>query len=285
MLVVLGVMFLLLASLAWVGWRFFYAGPDSRADAEPREVNGAALVLQPAAVRTDSAPIPLEKAPRRKLDFTWPSLLRRRWWLYPVLVLLTTLTIVMTTLHLAGFHVLGAFIQQPDARNDHIQLALTEEKLVPPPPLPPSIFITSERPSLAGADRDWSKLDQPFAQVMLRVMAKMEARGFSLALLEGYRSPERQDMLAEGHQVVTKAHAYQSKHQFGLAVDLAPMRDGHIVLSERDPWAFEAYQTLGEEAEAAGLTWGGRWGFKDYGHIESKAPIAALRKAAVQQDL
>ena len=99
----------------------------------------------------------------------------------------------------------------------------------------------------------------------------MERRGYPVVLIEGYRSPERQDALAAGEQRVTHARGFQSRHQYGLAADLAPLRDGRIVLSERDPWARQAYQALGEEAEAAGLVWGGRWSLRDYGHLESSS--------------
>ena len=75
---------------------------------------------------------------------------------------------------------------------------------------------------------------------------------------------------------VTSARAFQSKHQFGMAVDLAPLRDGRLIISERDPWAMEAYLALGEEAEKAGLIWGGRWWFKDYGHVEIAESIKAI---------
>ena len=105
-------------------------------------------------------------------------------------------------------------------------------------------------------------------QAVLRLFARMEARGFQLALLEGYRSPDRQDMLADLGSNVTNARGMQSRHQYGQAADIAPMKDGRLVISERDPWAFAAYQALGQEAEALGLTWGGRWNLRDYGHVE-----------------
>ncbi|UGA36258.1 M15 family metallopeptidase [Chromobacterium haemolyticum] len=97
-------------------------------------------------------------------------------------------------------------------------------------------------------------------------------------LLEGYRSPERQDSLAGQATLVTKAKGGQSKHQYGLAVDLAPIREGKVVISERDPWAMQAYNALGEEATAAGLTWGGNWSFKDFGHIERSGSLKSLLK-------
>lgn len=156
-----------------------------------------------------------------------------------------------------------------------IKLTLEEEVLVPPPPLPPEAFtdVLKVQPGLNTASRDWSLLNPSFVQQVLRVMEKVKARGYPLTLLEGYRSPERQDALAGQATLVTKAKGGQSKHQYGLAVDLAPVRDGKIVITEQDPWAMAAYRVLGEEAQAAGLTWGGVWRFRDYGHIEKSGAL------------
>ncbi|WP_174875397.1 M15 family metallopeptidase, partial [Vogesella oryzae] len=138
----------------------------------------------------------------------------------------------------------------------------------------------SQQPRLRGADRDWNRLEPAFVQSVLHVMARMEARGFPMTLLEGYRSPERQDALAGQTTLVTKARGGQSKHQYGLAVDLAPVHNGKVVISERDPWAMQAYQALGEEAGNAALTWGGDWSFKDYGHIERSGSLKQLLSAS-----
>jgi len=153
-------------------------------------------------------------------------------------------------------------------RQAHIQAALNPERLVPPPALPPSLFLNSERPALESADRDWGRLNPDFVQLVLHVFSRLQERGYGFALLEGYRSPERQEKLAALGEHVTNARAFQSKHQYGLAADVAPLREGKLVISEKDPWAMAAYEALGEEAEKAGLVWGGRWSFKDYGHIE-----------------
>jgi peptidoglycan LD-endopeptidase CwlK len=150
--------------------------------------------------------------------------------------------------------------------------------------LPPSIFSGAGRPGLEMADRDWNRLNPDFVQSVLKVFTRMEARGYPLVLLEGYRSPERQDVLADSHAQVTNARAFQSKHQYGMAVDVAPMRDGRLVISERDSWAMQAYQALGEEAEREGLIWGGRWKLKDFGHIEASGSIgASLRNKSIER--
>ena len=165
-------------------------------------------------------------------------------------------------------------------RQLHIQGVLNPERLVPPPALPPALFVSSERPALETADRDWGRLNPRFTQPVLRILARLASRGYTFALLEGYRSPERQEKLADLGNHVTNARAFQSKHQYGVAVDLAPVRDGKLVISERDPWAMEAYVVLGEEAEKDGLTWGGRWWFKDYGHVEMTGSISEIARLA-----
>ena len=69
-----------------------------------------------------------------------------------------------------------------------------------------------------------------------------------------------------------------SYHQHGLAADFAFLRDGRIVISEQDPWAMRGYALLGEIAEATGLTWGGRWSLKDYGHVELRRPARLAKR-------
>jgi peptidoglycan LD-endopeptidase CwlK len=154
-----------------------------------------------------------------------------------------------------------------------ITALLQGEQLVPPPPLPPLAFATAEvellRPMLSQADRDWQRLDKDFARRLLAVFNVMRERhGYEMALLEGYRSPERQDRLAAAGSHVSNARAFQSYHQFGLAADCAFIREGRLVISERDPWAMRGYQLYGEAAEAAGMVWGGRWTMMDFGHTE-----------------
>jgi peptidoglycan L-alanyl-D-glutamate endopeptidase CwlK len=159
------------------------------------------------------------------------------------------------------------------ARRDPVVAALLEgEQLVPPAALPPAVFSTreagSDRTELATASREWTLLDADFRQRLLLVFRAMERRGYRMVLLEGYRSPERQQMLANLGTHVTNAKAFQSYHQFGLAADSAFYRDGKLIISERDAWAMEGYRLYGEYAESVGLVWGGRWQMRDLGHVE-----------------
>ncbi len=134
-------------------------------------------------------------------------------------------------------------------------------------------------PNISTADRKWHKMNPRFKQRLLMVFKIMrEQHGYELVLLEGYRSPERQNSLATNSNI-TKAKGFQSYHQFGLAADIAFKRNGKVVISERDPWGMRGYELYGQIAESVGLTWGGRWkSIKDFGHTEYRMP--GLKKTA-----
>lgn len=148
--------------------------------------------------------------------------------------------------------------------------------------MPPEAFITPEvaaiRQDLGGASREWLALDADFRQRLLIVFQLMEKKGYPMALLEGYRSPERQTYLASLGPQVTNAGAFQSYHQFGLAADSAFVRNDKLVISEKDPWAMQGYRLYGELAESVGLVWGGRWKMMDFGHVELRRQGTIQRK-------
>ncbi|SHN11054.1 peptidoglycan L-alanyl-D-glutamate endopeptidase CwlK [Duganella sacchari] len=183
----------------------------------------------------------------------------------------------LLALLLAGKPTLSAYETSTREVNTQVAGLLQGEQLVPPPALPPLVFTTAEvqleRPMLSTASRDWAMLDSAYAQRLLMAFRIMKEKyGYDMALLEGYRSPERQNTLAAMGSGVTNAAAFQSWHQYGLAADCAFLRDGKLVISERDPWAMRGYQLYGEVAESLGLTWGGRWKMMDFGHTELRQP-------------
>ncbi len=183
----------------------------------------------------------------------------------------------MLALLLSGRSMLGSFDSDSHEINAQVAELLKGEQLAAPAPLPPLAFTTAEvaqvRPMLDSANRNWILLDQQFSQRLLLVFKIMkETHGYDMAILEGYRSPERQNLLAAAGSSVTNARAFQSYHQFGLAADCAFLRDGKLVISEKDPWAMRGYQLYGATAEAAGLHWGGRWTMMDFGHTELRVP-------------
>lgn len=238
------------------------------------------------AVAVGAAALALFAAPRRWLREAWerPRLRRHA----PLIVATTALLAAPSwvAFSLRGWHTLDAFeaerAQDPDAL---VATLLRGEQLVPPPPLPPEVFTTAEvellRPQLAGADRKWEQLHADFRQRLLLAFKLMRERhGYEMALIEGYRSPERQTLLQSLGPSVTNAGAFQSYHQYGLAADCAFLRDGQLVISERDPWAMRGYVLWGEIAESIGLTWGGRWTLMDFGHVELRQDH---RHTALQQ--
>jgi peptidoglycan L-alanyl-D-glutamate endopeptidase CwlK len=212
---------------------------------------------------------------RRDLQALKKGLARqmRRHWLglaitVPVVAIPSLLALALRTPDmLPGYEPVAAL---PDAQ---IAALLQGEQLVPPSAPPPLAFSTQEvvqvRPMLVNASRNWGLMHPDFAQRLLLAFKIMkEKHGYDMALLEGYRSPARQDLLAQMGGTVTNARAFQSWHQYGLAADCAFWRDGKLVISEKDPWAMRGYQLYGEVAEQLGLTWGGRWKMMDLGHAE-----------------
>ncbi|KAA3655416.1 MAG: M15 family peptidase [Proteobacteria bacterium] len=203
---------------------------------------------------------------------------RRQWQRFrrhPRAVLLGALAVAvppLAVLTLAGPAVFD-FADTAYRPDRQIAALLHGEQLVPPVALPPAMFSTREveqvRPDVVDASRNWQQLDPEFTQRLLLVIKIMRERyGYDVALIEGYRTPERQSELAALGPQVTQAAAYMSYHQYGLAADCAFLRDGKLVISERDPWAMRGYTLYGEVAESVGLTWGGRWRMRDLGHIE-----------------
>lgn len=204
---------------------------------------------------------------------SWPVTL-----LLPLLLPLAALLLVSLMRLLA--HRQDLAVSQPE--NPVVATVLGEAVLLTPPVLPPSAFAGEGGGDYGHADRDWSKLDPDFRLVVFRLLERTGARGVQMTLVEGYRSPERQEMLAAEQVRVTHARGFESRHQYGLAVDLAPLVDGRPLVSERDGRAAAAYRVLGEEAEAMGLVWGGRWSFRDFMHVEAPGVIRENMAARVR---
>lgn len=201
----------------------------------------------------------------------------RRHWLPCVAGAALVVVPPLAALLLSGRPALSGYEASTREVNTQVADLLEGEQLVPPPPLPPLVFesaeVAQERPLLASASRDWDRMNAAYTQRLLMVFKIMRERyGYEMAILEGYRSPERQATLAALGPSVTNAAAYQSWHQYGLAADCAFVRDGRLVISERDPWAMRGYRLYGEVAESLGLTWGGRWKMMDFGHTELRLP-------------
>ena len=79
---------------------------------------------------------------------------------------------------------------------------------------------------------------------------------------------EQQALYEQGRktpgQIVTKAKAGESYHNYGLAFDFVPTENG------KPKWGdLNSFKQVGELGESLGLQWGGRWPkFKDYPHFQ-----------------
>jgi len=99
-------------------------------------------------------------------------------------------------------------------------------------------------------------------------IAAAQAEGVILQIVQGLRTFAEQDALyAQGRtrpgKRVTNARGGQSMHNFGLALDLAPVVAGVV------SWNEALYRPFGKWAAAAGLEWGGDWKkFKDLPHVQ-----------------
>lgn len=269
------------AAIGFGGW--YVAGNDRRREWRLRFTEKRAALVGWLSARHQSASFRRRQILPRLLaqaDRVRHLLHRHRRALYLALFILSAPPILVQLLAPTGG--LEDYDDMPRASAPVIAGLLQGEQLVPPPPLPPALFVTpeiaAERNELASANREWQAFDTDFRQRLLTVYQLMAKHGYQMALLEGYRSPERQAALAQLGPHVTNAGAYQSYHQYGLAADSAFYRDGRIVISERDPWAMEGYRLYGQYAESVGLVWGGRWQLMDFGHVELRKPKALARR-------
>lgn len=69
-------------------------------------------------------------------------------------------------------------------------------------------------------------------------------------------------------KVVTKAKPGTSWHNYGVAFDAVPLRNGQPVWGTDAPADKALWQTMGQCGERAGLEWGGRWQFVDMPHFQ-----------------
>lgn len=101
----------------------------------------------------------------------------------------------------------------------------------------------------------------------------LAAKGYQFEVVQGLRTYAEQDALfAQGRtkpgKIVTRARGGQSNHNFGLACDLCPVRNGTFDWNWR-----EAFLAINAEAEKVKLNWGGDWvKFLDLPHVELAGP-------------
>ena len=134
-------------------------------------------------------------------------------------------------------------------------------------------------------------LHPKLADAVSSILTEAKARGLIVGVHSGVRQPEEQARLyALGRQtvnpdgkspdkplgnIVTNGLPWSSWHNYGLAVD--------IVFKNEKGWTwnkpFEQWEEIGKVGEMFGLTWGGRWKFKDLPHFQITGRIRDVRHA------
>ncbi len=154
-----------------------------------------------------------------------------------------------------------------------------------PPPINPQTRAT---PTYHGPvyrffhpkqERVWKGVSPSLREKVEAVLAQLAAEGFDARPVEGYRSPERQALLASAGGV-TSVGAWSSCHNYGLALDVAVFVNGEPSWNLGEPHVLAGYQRFGELSEIVGLNWGGRWTSpKDYPHVELKSECGQAKWA------
>jgi peptidoglycan L-alanyl-D-glutamate endopeptidase CwlK len=117
--------------------------------------------------------------------------------------------------------------------------------------------------------RNLDDLAPPAKQRALAFIAAASAKGIDLLVTSTYRDSESQDALyAQGRStpgnVVTRAKAGQSWHNWRCALDVVPLVNGKAIWDDQALW-----KQVGEIGKSCGLEWAGDWKtFKEYPHFQ-----------------
>ena len=141
-------------------------------------------------------------------------------------------------------------------------LAATDQQVVPTP-LPPGAASPGPgvpvvpAPGVEVKLRDRVQLHPDFRTALDKLLAQAGSENIPFRIFEAFRTPERQEWLfAQGRtrsgSVVTKARAWESFHQYGMAADLVLFIDGQWSWSDAGPLGGH-WHRLREMARDVGL--------------------------------
>jgi hypothetical protein len=101
---------------------------------------------------------------------------------------------------------------------------------------------------------DLHSLHPYFRDKISKLIQNCKAKGIELAIVESYRTRAKQHEYFRMGRKYTRSAGGKSKHQYGLAVDLVPVKDSVAQWDNTALW-----KKVGTEGEKLGLRWGGRW--------------------------
>ena len=117
--------------------------------------------------------------------------------------------------------------------------------------------------------RNLDDLAPPVKQRAEAFIAAAKARNIDLLVTSTYRDNESQDALyAQGRtapgNIVTRAKAGQSWHNWRCALDVVPLVNGKAIWDDQAMW-----KQVGEIGKSCGLEWAGDWvTFKEFPHFQ-----------------
>jgi len=175
-------------------------------------------------------------------------------------------------------------VEEPERPVSNVVEPLKEEKK----DTPSSEDSTGESPPIITMRKGVQKrkglvtgLHPLVADALSSTINEAKARGLRVALFCGLRKPETQDALyAQGRtvegKIVTKAKAWESWHNYGLAVDI-------VFKDKKGNWSWangNDWKGLGTVGKMFTFEWGGDWkNFPDRPHFQKTGKIQSIREA------
>ncbi len=130
-----------------------------------------------------------------------------------------------------------------------------------------------------GTGKRLTKVHPELAKRVTQLIEVLLNLGMDVRAVQGFRTFGEQEKLFnqprdgrdndgdgridERDEKVTNARGGFSNHNYGLAVDLCPFKNNQPDWNDS-----RGFQTIGREAKALGLEWGGDWRFLDVPHVQ-----------------
>jgi len=132
---------------------------------------------------------------------------------------------------------------------------------------------------------DVSLIEPDFRLRVELALQELSRSGVAFVATCGFRSAQEQDALYGSGRttrgpIITHARAFESAHQFGLAIDV--VRDIDDKPGVQPSWHAGDYLPLAMATKKFGLVWGGLWRFPDAPHIQDDRVLTSYQMAALK---